>query len=399
MVSDILQELSSGELTTDTYVASFISYPITFILREARQGRLNNSDLLLQRIEATRNGRDGTYISPGDFVDIVRDNIDYISANYNDGEGLHGWQSVFYLYQQMHDDLELREFDDRQESTRLVYGIVVNKSMKRITVIFRGTYAEATSDWKRNFQVDQVEVSLPPAVVDGGGMASIYVYRGVYEYLLHNSDRGPNYPQERYEEILGHVLQCVQEFPSFKVFVTGHSTGGALALLLSFYLACDDRIPKPVTSFSLGSQVIGGAEFQKAFALLERDGLLRHLRVTNEHDPIPLMPPMRWYKPVGMHLHLYHTTTRSQQGFDIHHASDESPNRWVPGGQGWVSSTRRLWSAYQEANHNIDQLIEWHNIPAYLRRLERNKAALEQLSLNECYRSKDLTGSNFETLL
>jgi hypothetical protein len=71
----------------------------------------------------------------------------------------------------------------------------------------------------------------------------------------------------------------------------------------------------------------------------------------------------------------------------------------MPGGQGWVSSTQRLWSAYQEANHNIDQLIEWHNIPAYLRRLERNKAALERLSLNDCYRSKELTGPHFETLL
>ena len=167
----------------------------------------------------------------------------------------------------------------------------------------------------------------------------------------------------------------------------------------SLYIWLRDRIPKTVTSFSLGSQVIGGEEFQKAFEVLERNGLLRHLRVTNKHDPIPLMPPMRWYKPVGMHLHLYHTTTRSQLGFDIHHASDDSLHRWTPGGQGWASSTRRLWLAYREANHNIDQLIEWHNIPAYLRRLERNKEALERLSLNECYRSKELTGSNFETLI
>jgi len=422
-------------------------------------GRLKHSDHLLERLEATHlewssnnNSKSssshhhhhhhrvtGTYIRPGDFLDIVRDNIHYISANYNSGYGRHGWQSVFFLYQQMNDDLELREFDDRQESTRLVYGIVINKRMKRITVIFRGTYGEATSDWKRNFQIDQIQVPLivPSTVagdtrrrwwtqtereVDGVDpnaptMAHVYVYRGIYEYLLQNSDRGPDYPKERYEEILGQVLQCVEEYPDFKIFVTGHSTGGALALLLSFYLARDDRIPKPVTSISVGSQVIGDVNFQHAFECLEREGLLRHLRITNEHDIIPIFPPMESYRPVGMNLHLRHTRiphshskkrgrhSKQQQGFEIHHASSLRINPfttrqgWIPGGQGWISSSVRLWSAYQEANHNIDQLIEWHNLPAYLRRLERNQSSLERLTLNECYRSRQYTGPDFETRL
>ena len=112
------------------------------------------------------------------------------------------------------------EFDDKHESKRLVYGIAVNKPLKRITVIFRGTYAENTRDWYRNLQFGLVQVPLPEAARDQSSTENdpledtsnkLFVHRGIYEYLLRNSERGTEYPRERYEEILSHILNCVDQ--------------------------------------------------------------------------------------------------------------------------------------------------------------------------------------------
>ncbi len=389
-------------------VAAFISYPITFILREAKAGRLKHSDQVMQKLKAANDGDMTTAICPSVFVDIVRDNLDYIATKYSAGNEEFGWYSVFQLYQQMTknhpDDIELKEFDDKNDSTRLVYGIGVNKPLKRITVIFRGTYAEQTRDLARNLQFNMVEVPLPNAMtsttttecdpIPSKTSTNLFVHRGIYEYLLHNSERGSDYPRERYEEILGHILACLKEYPDYKLFITGHSLGGALALLLAFYTACDDRIPKPVTSVSIGSLLVGDQGFRSAFEGMEKMGWIRHLRISNQHDPVPNFPPFTWYKPVGMHLNLMHG-----RGFELIHASREEDAQMLSGGRGIVSTINRILQSYQEAGHNLDLFLGWHMIPAYLRRLERNKDALKALSLNECYRSPNYVANGFITRL
>jgi putative lipase involved disintegration of autophagic bodies len=64
---------------------------------------------------------------------------------------------------------------------------------------------------------------------------------------------------------LDSILVACEFYPGFKVFVTGHSLGGALGLLLSFCIAADPRIPKLVTCVSAGSLLVGDAKFQGAF--------------------------------------------------------------------------------------------------------------------------------------
>merc|ERR1719343_14212 len=97
---------------------------------------------------------------------------------------------------------------------------------------------------------------------------------------------------------MGHAkalfLECERN-KEYKLYVTGHSLGGALATLFSLYAAAlsgsrDDIIPSPVSCISVASPRVGDRSFQKAFCCLEEQGYLRHLRIANDGDPVTIMP-------------------------------------------------------------------------------------------------------------
>jgi pimeloyl-ACP methyl ester carboxylesterase len=252
--------------------------------------------------------------------------------------------------------------------------------------MFRGTYADGTSDWKRNLQFNQLKVPLPDALGDSQEDTTIYFHRGCFEYLFRNSDRDPSYPKERYEEILNNILDCLKLYPDYKVFISGHSLGGALALLVAFYASADVRLPKPVTCVSVGSLLIGDEHFGRAFQRLEALGWIRHLRITNDNDPVPYLPPFSWYRPVGMHLRLF-----QKGGYSLSHAAatrNESPEN---------STWRFLWQAVRESP-SVAEFLEPHYVSEYLRRLEKEKQSLTGMTLNDCYRDPKFVG-DFKTRL
>ena len=167
-------------------MASYISYPLSFLIREAKLGNLKDSQRVLQTLQTIRDGDLDTVLCPRDIKRIVWDNRDYISRHpQNNLRDEYGWYTVLKVWQDIdeqqqqqrqqqqqlgtdgHGDtsneggLKLLEFDDHNDSHRLVYGIAVNEVRKRLTVIFRGTYADGTDDWKRNLEFDQIELPLP----------------------------------------------------------------------------------------------------------------------------------------------------------------------------------------------------------------------------------------------
>lgn len=75
-------------------MASYVSYPITFLLREARAGRLKHSDRILEKFRAGTDGDMSTALHPSDFLEIVRGNYDYMAANYPVGSRQFGTKIV-----------------------------------------------------------------------------------------------------------------------------------------------------------------------------------------------------------------------------------------------------------------------------------------------------------------
>merc|ERR1711935_907685 len=101
-----------------------------------------------------------------------------------------------------------------------------------------------------------------------------------------------------------------RDYSDYQLILTGHSLGGALAQLCSYFLAGlpeTDFIPKPVQAVTYASPVVGNDQFFESFRDLERDDKLRHLRVSNRRDVIPGTPGMGLAKPyvqTGVNIHL-----------------------------------------------------------------------------------------------
>jgi hypothetical protein len=97
------------------------------------------------------------------------------------------------------------------------------------------------------------------------------------------------------------------EYKDFDVYVTGHSLGGALSQLLAFTLAGNletAKLPtKKVVAITYASPRVGNKKYQKAFEKLEKDGILRHIRVSNNGDIVPAAPSFGYYQ-TGVNMHV-----------------------------------------------------------------------------------------------
>ena len=102
-----------------------------------------------------------------------------------------------------------------------------------------------------------------------------------------------------------HLERLVSNVPirrTYKLYITGHSLGGALATLFGFYASCcgssgsggdtssSSVSSLPITIVSVASPRVGNIAFARAFVELESLGKLRHLRIANHKDPITLNP-------------------------------------------------------------------------------------------------------------
>jgi len=170
----------------------------------------------------------------------------------------------------------------------LVYAVGVNPMEERITVIFRGSVTN--NDFMTDAKISIVRAPDPRKLSGTESEDSpLGIHQGFYEYLFGKSNRN----QSKYVEIMSHIDQLLDENPTrknYKLYITGHSLGGALATLFGFYAAASSSLPLPVTVVSVASPRVGNIDFARAFVEMESQGKLRHLRVANHKDPVTLGP-------------------------------------------------------------------------------------------------------------
>lgn len=245
--------------------------------------------------------------------------------------------------------LFLNNFDAVNKDMELVYGITAMKVPKRsphpcsIAVVFRGS-VEA-NDWNHNVRFKMAKLRIRLSGIHNEawlventtstgtaipmdrdlaehlyeilGTDSIFVHRGFLQYLFAKQadDTVPKYTAivDNITKLLTHRSFARRS----NVTVTGHSLGGALATLLSFLLACDQRVSqkmlknkdttkarKCVLCLSFAAPYVGNEGFAKLFDELRTKGRLQHVRMTNSRDLVPLSPPMPSYRHTGLHVHL-----------------------------------------------------------------------------------------------
>ena len=95
------------------------------------------------------------------------------------------------------------------------------------------------------------------------------------------------------------ILEYIAQHPDKDIYVTGHSLGGALAILSSFDIAVHTQ--RPVTVFTFGQPRVGKGKFREVYDSLVPDSY----RVVVDRDPIPRVPGMLLnYEHVGKLLQL-----------------------------------------------------------------------------------------------
>ncbi|KAL3903550.1 MAG: hypothetical protein SGILL_010404, partial [Bacillariaceae sp.] len=197
-------------------------------------------------------------------------------------------------------------------STDLVYAITVNRQLKRVTIGFRGSVTG--HDWYQNIQVNLRTLQTPDLLKEQLKFdEEIKVHLGFKKYLLddelNNAGMTMQEMQEnetgKYGQILRDLNDCFnykdasgkQIHKDFHLYVTGHSLGGALSTLLAMKLASSwtlanvVKVRKPIVNISVASPYVGNQGWANAVKRLEDEGWLRHVRITNQGDVVPVGPP------------------------------------------------------------------------------------------------------------
>ena len=144
--------------------------------------------------------------------------------------------------------------------------VAVSHTLKAIVVAFRGT-----TDFGQAF-VQFVEALLVPKVTFLDGKVQTY-WKGGFDEL---------WPSMEVE-----VKALVSKNPSYQIWVTGHSLGGAMASLASTWLAYYKIAPrKNIILYTFGMPRVGNYDYA-----LQHDQLVNNSwRVVNDDDLVPHFP-------------------------------------------------------------------------------------------------------------
>jgi hypothetical protein len=206
-------------------------------------------------------------------------------------------------------------------------------------------------------------------------LITLLLFMKTLDYIFGLTATAEDAPDKRkYDEILEDIMPLLEANPDYKIYVTGHSLGGALATIVAFYLACDDSMPKPITCLSFAAPRVGDYGFREATESLEKAKRLRVLRIVNANDSIPMFPMFNFYH-AGFQIRLYDNPA-SKPELTYPKLNDSYWNQFS-----------RAWGNSLITSFNLS-----YDHGEYRERVDENQAYLETQDLNELYNNADLTG-------
>lgn len=164
----------------------------------------------------------------------------------------------------------------QDETTDIQVGITICETEKRICVVFRGS--ESQTDWYYDLLIMKHKLN-----------ENIRVHSGFYKQLTQNNV---------YDKLVSEVNKLIGKYPTFAIYITGHSLGGALSTLFGYMLSTEINHQIMVVSFA--SPRVGNYEWKEAF---EAKTNLTHYRITNNHDIVTAFPLYKYYH-VGHNIKL-----------------------------------------------------------------------------------------------
>ena len=165
-----------------------------------------------------------------------------------------------------------------------------------------------------NLKFDTNEYRNPVKQNYPGRVDELSLHSGFALYLLRKrKDSGISKLQEIFDKI-DDIGREMAPDGNYKLSITGHSLGGALATLCGFYVAARSRFAHLPTIYvwTFAAPRVGTQAFIHAWQHLERTGRIRHARFSSTQDLVPLVPfcnfemdDLQFYKHVGIRVQLH----------------------------------------------------------------------------------------------
>ena len=179
-------------------------------------------------------------------------------------------------------------------SKDMQYAVLLHKEKKLINVAFRGS--ESVKDWYHDLYIKKKKVYTH--------MGKVHVHTGFYTQL---------YEDCAFETLCTQILHFKKVYEDYDILFSGHSLGGALSTLASFFFAI--RFPHYlVFCTSYASPRVGDKLFKNACKRLKN---IVHYRCYNAHDVVTFVPILRYFH-VGTPIKL------SKKSFSINKKSKHS---------------------------------------------------------------------------
>ncbi|KAK6913805.1 Fungal lipase-like domain [Dillenia turbinata] len=158
----------------------------------------------------------------------------------------------------------------------------VAKDLNAIVISFRGTHESSIQNWIEDLFWKQLDLNYP-------GMPDAMVHYGFYS-AYHNTTLRPG--------VLNAVKRAKELYGDISIMVTGHSMGGAMAAFCALDLTVNNEA-KNVQVTTFGQPRIGNAVFVSYYSKL----VPNTVRVTNNHDIVPHLPPYYSHFPTKTYHH------------------------------------------------------------------------------------------------
>ncbi|KAK4784224.1 hypothetical protein SAY86_018592 [Trapa natans] len=157
---------------------------------------------------------------------------------------------------------------DVEHCLQAYVGVATN--LNAIVIAFRGTQEHSIQNWIQDLYWKQLDINYP-------GMPDAMVHHGFYS-AYHNTTIRPC--------VLNGIKRAQEIYGDLNIMVTGHSMGGAMASFCGLDLTVNHEA-KSVQVVTFGQPRIGNTVFASYYSQL----VPNTIRVTNDHDIVPHLPP------------------------------------------------------------------------------------------------------------
>jgi hypothetical protein len=176
----------------------------------------------------------------------------------------------------------------------------------------------------------------------------------------------------RLDKILEEIEDLLKQNEGYKLYITGHSLGGALGLLTALEAGTRFGTPVlPVTFVGIANPRGGTEAFRDAITILEKEGRLRCICVHGHLDLVPMIPasPSNTKK----------SRRFCQSGIELVLESDKFTMRYSPRADD--NYIQRVGLVLRRAH----KISERHHYMTYLKELENLAKPMSELYLNDYY--------------